>query len=80
MSFVEHRFRVFNFAFIVKVKSKSSEPNIDNNEVKNKQNSDKNKLSKLWNRIKSSERSRNSSRCQELPTSGMLPDENKNKR
>ena len=65
---------------IIKVKSKSREANIDNNEVKNKQNSDKNKLSKLWNRIKSSERSRNSSRCQELPTSGMLPDENKNKR
>ncbi len=83
MSFVEHRFRVFNFAFIVKVKSKSRKDNIDNkdeNEVKNRQNSDKNKLSKLWNRIKSSERSRNSSRCQELPTSGMLPDENKNKR
>ena len=65
---------------IIKVKSKSREANIDNNEVKNKQNSDKNKLSKLWNRIKSSERSRNSSRGQELPTSGMLPDENKNKR
>ena len=83
MSSVEHRIRVFNFAFIVKVKSKSSEANIDNkdeNEVKNMQNSDKNKFSKLWNRIKSSERSRNSRRCQELPTNGMLPDENKNKR